>query len=334
LCSYPTSYFHSHRTLRPASRSSSALSVTKKDTTPKLFPTTHARSMASDYQPWYDPFMNDTVDGRSQENPYSLGPTDYDLLLPTYHVNGRLASISDADLPPSIRAAVQSPSTPTYDQKLWSDYLGVEAITGDENVDERATDPFSFAQRSYQLQQSRKQRDDVYLSANSDPGLFSDPRRDSGIGSLGDGGDTSHQESLPPDHDQNCSCRNNHLPYHLMHLGSVVPCKAEGRRKPSPREVPSLPAYSASSSNGQNVPCSLCPDKLFTGVWAQRNLNRHLEAVHAPYSSHDGVKHFRCSMGECSRTFRRNDARLVHERRSHPELNRAPATRRKKSGEM
>ncbi|KAH8732636.1 hypothetical protein GQ44DRAFT_696209 [Phaeosphaeriaceae sp. PMI808] len=79
--------------------------------------------------------------------------------------------------------------------------------------------------------------------------------------------------------------------------------------------------------------CPLCPDRQYNGEWAHRNLTRHMERVHAPCSSTDGVRLFICSHGECDKTFKREDARLVHERKSHPELNRPPPTKRKRSGE-
>ncbi|KAF2028125.1 hypothetical protein EK21DRAFT_70481, partial [Setomelanomma holmii] len=80
-------------------------------------------------------------------------------------------------------------------------------------------------------------------------------------------------------------------------------------------------------NSGQVLPCPLCPDRPFTGVWAHRNLSRHMENLH-------GVKHLPCGHEDCPRTFRREDARLVHERRSHPELNRPPPTRRKRSSDL
>lgn len=80
--------------------------------------------------------------------------------------------------------------------------------------------------------------------------------------------------------------------------------------------------------------CPLCPNKQYTGAWAHRNLTRHMEAMHAPCASSTGLKQIKCSLNGCGRTFRRDDARLVHERRSHPELNRPPAAKRKRSDDF
>jgi hypothetical protein len=43
------------------------------------------------------------------------------------------------------------------------------------------------------------------------------------------------------------------------------------------------------------------------------------------------AQYIRCSLESCGRTFRRDDARLVHERRSHPEMNLRVPTKRKTS---
>ncbi|KAF1848839.1 uncharacterized protein K460DRAFT_81536 [Cucurbitaria berberidis CBS 394.84] len=77
--------------------------------------------------------------------------------------------------------------------------------------------------------------------------------------------------------------------------------------------------------------CPKCPDKRYTGTWAHRNLNRHMESVHSPYMSPDGLRMFRCEAEGCNVSFRRADALLVHERRSHPELNRPPPRKKKRS---
>lgn len=67
--------------------------------------------------------------------------------------------------------------------------------------------------------------------------------------------------------------------------------------------------------------------KSYSGTYARRNLSRHI------FQTHSSSDEFPCSVPNCPESFRRTDARLVHERRSHPELERAPAVRRKKSGE-
>jgi hypothetical protein len=41
-----------------------------------------------------------------------------------------------------------------------------------------------------------------------------------------------------------------------------------------------------------------------------------MESFHGPCSSPNGVRQIRCSYEDCDRTFRREDARLVHEAKS------------------
>jgi hypothetical protein len=141
------------------------------------------------------------------------------------------------------------------------------------------------------------------------------------------------------------------LQYHLIRTKSRVDCKENVTDVPllpcssglttrlSARCVPlsaagSLVGLLLCSNENRTLSCHLCTDKQYTGVWAHRNLMRHMESAHAPSSSTDGGKHLRCGHVNCDRTFRREDARLVHERRSHPELNRPPPTKRKRSGEL
>ncbi|KAH6878566.1 hypothetical protein BKA58DRAFT_97986 [Alternaria rosae] len=76
--------------------------------------------------------------------------------------------------------------------------------------------------------------------------------------------------------------------------------------------------------------CSVCVDKPpFTGQYAQRNLNRHMEK-HGTCAESRSERHIRCGQPGCTSTFGREDALLVHLRRSHPELNTPPAKKRKR----
>jgi hypothetical protein len=141
------------------------------------------------------------------------------------------------------------------------------------------------------------------------------------------------------------------LQYHLIRTKSRIDCKENVTDVPlspcssglttqsSSRYVPPsaseiLVGLLVYSNESRTLSCHLCIDKQYTGVWAHRNLMRHMESAHAPSSSTDGGKHLPCGDVKCDRTFRREDARLVHERRSHPELNRPPPTKRKRSGEL
>ncbi|KAF2133054.1 hypothetical protein P153DRAFT_283779, partial [Dothidotthia symphoricarpi CBS 119687] len=78
-------------------------------------------------------------------------------------------------------------------------------------------------------------------------------------------------------------------------------------------------------------PCPYCPEKKYTGEYAHRNWMRHMENKHNPSTSADGLPMLPCRCPGCGRSFQRTDARLVHERRSHPELNTPPAMKRTKS---
>jgi hypothetical protein len=126
---------------------------------------------------------------------------EFNLTVPTYHT----FRPQNAELPPSIRAAVEGHPTLGYDHDLWSGVPDADAIMGEEDVDETATDPFSFAQRSLQAAQLREQQDDALLSTNGlgEPSL--DPRRDSGIGSLDDGHEPARQADLSYDSSEDLS---------------------------------------------------------------------------------------------------------------------------------
>lgn len=90
-----------------------------------------------------------------------------------------------------------------------------------------------------------------------------------------------------------------------------------------------LPTQNISTNSQPPLICPTC-SQTYTGPYAHRNLARHISALHASNSTFLGVK---CSMAGCEKTFRRDDARLVHERRMHPGLMR-PVARRKREGEV
>ena len=76
--------------------------------------------------------------------------------------------------------------------------------------------------------------------------------------------------------------------------------------------------------------CLICVDQPeFRGKYAQRNLNRHMEK-HNPIGTVRDTRHIRCGQPGCNCKFGREDALLVHLRRSHPELNTPPAKKRKR----
>jgi hypothetical protein len=126
---------------------------------------------------------------------------EFNLTLPTY----RTFRPQDAELPPSIRAAVEGHPTLVYDHDLWYGVPDADAIMGEEEVVEAATDPFSFAQRSLQVAQLREQQDDAFLSTNGLSEPSSDPRRDSGIGGVDDGHEPAQQADLSYDSSEDMS---------------------------------------------------------------------------------------------------------------------------------
>jgi hypothetical protein len=98
-------------------------------------------------------------------------------------------------------------------------------------------------------------------------------------------------------------------------------------------EEPAREQPGHSQSQDERVPfgCSICVDKpRFTGQYAQRNLNRHMENHHSTAKLARSGRHIRCGQPGCTSTFGREDALLVHLRRSHPELSMPPRKRRKR----
>ena len=90
------------------------------------------------------------------------------------------------------------------------------------------------------------------------------------------------------------------------------------------------PEHSQPHGQSDTLRCLVCVDKpQFTGRYAQRNFNRHMEK-HSPCSGWPSRRHIRCRQPGCTSTFGREDALLVHLRRSHPEMDTPPAKKKKR----
>lgn len=100
---------------------------------------------------------------------------------------------------------------------------------------------------------------------------------------------------------------------------------------PSITEITRTPI--SPSQNGTNdvenpaaVTCPHCNRK-FTGMSKIGNRSRHIRTMHGAPETRARV--YLCTSIRCGKTFRRNDAKLNHERKEHPELGRMPAVPRK-----
>ncbi|OAL07254.1 hypothetical protein IQ06DRAFT_341993 [Phaeosphaeriaceae sp. SRC1lsM3a] len=220
------------------------------------------------------------------------------------------------------------------------DATELHAILTDESSQAAANTPNSFYYRVLQTtlphMQPRMKTMSEEISYTEDPS--EDHRADSGIGEFDDIPPFNNFAHSPPfvfDHpDENHWHPENDffpahntkkheeesqytgpLQYHLMQTESRTTVRNVHPDETKKAEV-----------------CHLC-HRQYTGTWAHRNLTRHMESVHAPCSSSTGQKQIRCGFDGCDRTFRREDARLVHERRSHPELNRPPPAKRRRSAD-
>jgi hypothetical protein len=85
-----------------------------------------------------------------------------------------------------------------------------------------------------------------------------------------------------------------------------------------------------SPNDDYSIPCPECPTLRYVGVFAHRNLTRHMQSVHGSGKYLAGAR-VPCGSLGCDATFRRDDARLVHERRNHPDLMRPPPLRRRRT---
>lgn len=63
------------------------------------------------------------------------------------------------------------------------------------------------------------------------------------------------------------------------------------------------------------VSCTSCPAE-FRGRYRKGNLARHIKVFHQDLFN----MYYTCEFPGCGKTYRRTDARLKHERKSHPEL--------------
>ncbi|PSN63029.1 hypothetical protein BS50DRAFT_103179 [Corynespora cassiicola Philippines] len=94
----------------------------------------------------------------------------------------------------------------------------------------------------------------------------------------------------------------------------------------SPR-VPRQPDMNDQKPQSGAFPSEQCPicDNVYSGQYAKRNLQRHRADKHSKVV---GGNTYRCH--KCPRSYKRKDARLKHERGSHPDMNHRPANSRKK----
>jgi hypothetical protein len=84
----------------------------------------------------------------------------------------------------------------------------------------------------------------------------------------------------------------------------------------------SSPMFTTSVSALEVIRCDECNQE-FHGTYRRGNMNRHRRQKHQTQSSYP------CADPNCPRVFGRQDARLKHQRRHHPELgNQAPISRR------
>ena len=74
---------------------------------------------------------------------------------------------------------------------------------------------------------------------------------------------------------------------------------------------------SVTSESGPHF-CNICGKK-FGGDYSKGNLSRHKRQKHG-----DGEQNFHCKVAGCVKFFKRSDALLKHNRRSHPELGLNP----------
>lgn len=242
-----------------------------------------------------------------------------------------------SNVPPHTGAIWSPPSYQTIPQEDATDW---DVILADASSQAAANAPYSFHNRVRKTTLSQPQPSPRTMPEET----YTDERpishrADSGIGNLNDSpnfhspvhdlqwtfdqaaydgrfeDDYFHNDHTE-EHDDD-SQHTGSLQYHLIKTKSRTNCRTPHSDETRKAEV-----------------CPLCPNKQYTGVWAHRNLMRHMETMHAPCASSTGLKQIRCSFDGCDRTFRREDACLVHERRSHPELNRPPAAKRKRSDDL
>ncbi|KAH7379290.1 hypothetical protein DE146DRAFT_637724 [Phaeosphaeria sp. MPI-PUGE-AT-0046c] len=278
-----------------------------------------------------------------------------------------------------------SPLVPNRDMWVASPYQATTqedaaewyAILADESSQAAADTPYSFHNRARRTTLPRTQSSNNAMPEDARiDDLSNSYRADSGIGNFDDLPAFDNHVHDPP------LAFGHQDEYHWHAENGLFPAddtKENDEENPHTCSLQYHLIKTTSRTNVRNVPsdetkkaevCPLCPNKQYTGVWAHRNLTRHIdcltmsvncavansttsfaispptsgvlltagpnfrESVHAPCASSDGLRQIRCGYHNCDRTFRREDARLVHERKSHPELNRPPAAKRKRSDDL
>jgi hypothetical protein len=84
-------------------------------------------------------------------------------------------------------------------------------------------------------------------------------------------------------------------------------------------EISSLVSETSSQLPDElHCPYNAC-DKKYTGTYRRGTLQRHLRLKHGPVEE----KGYVCESVGCGKVFKRQDARLKHHRRRHPELQEA-----------
>jgi len=241
-----------------------------------------------------------------------------------------------SNLPPSLYAVSGFSQPVPWAESISADAeMAVHYPEDDEfDIPETAA-PNSFFDRMLRAErmQREKSMDDQSLD------ISWPPRVDSAVGDIEDQLSFAESDSVSSDPFAQIAQENDSaygsmpLQYHLIQTKSQIAMNESFQRERlsnSTSQAPSSPGHETETV----LYCDLCdPRRSFRGNWAPRNLSRHMDQAHTPCTSSSGMKDFRCGLESCPRIFRRADARLVHERHSHPELNRPPPVRRKRSGE-
>ncbi|OAL44158.1 hypothetical protein IQ07DRAFT_254182 [Pyrenochaeta sp. DS3sAY3a] len=248
--------------------------------------------------------------------------------------NQPVETLYESHLPPSIRLAVENSY---YAPHVENPYQG--PIKGYSSSEEDFFPPFSpdrlaFSSRS--LQSGQNYGLDEYLTApesSSFPIIHQatdlDPRAVNFLGLQTTSGNPNRNSlssfSGSSSHGSLCSRSHDSLQYHLIgaSTGGPLETRSAAKRHLTPESSRSSQATS-NNDDEQTKSCPICKDTSYRGNDARRNLNRHMENKHPT----GGAKQYLCK--ECGSTFSRNDAFLVHARRSHPEMDVPAAKPRKK----
>jgi hypothetical protein len=117
---------------------------------------------------------------------------------------------------------------------------------------------------------------------------------------------------------------------------SVASMSRSYEYKSSTTDIPlrqGSPSLSTVSVTPTSVPDVLCCQhgkcrKTFTGTYRRGNLQRHMRLKHSP-SSKEEEREYACNATGCNKRFKRQDARLNHFRKHHPEIGAALPRSRK-----